>query len=52
VIGIGLGVQRLQHVKAGAAVPSDGPAVGDGLLLETATAFFLLTEAGDFLLLE
>jgi hypothetical protein len=51
VIGVGIGVQRLQTAKSG-AVASAGPAAGDGLLLETALASFLLLETGDYLLLE
>ena len=36
----------------GASAPaSDGPAIGDGILLETGSSFLLL-ESGDFLLLE
>jgi hypothetical protein len=34
------------------AVPSEGPAVGDGFLLESPSGSFLLLEDGSFLLLE
>ena len=51
MIGVGISVGRLQTAGARAEA-SDGPAAGDGLLLETALAFFLLLETGDFLLLE